>query len=432
MIRYLAAAALLATPVAAETSAFGCVLPATESSSPSIEGRDGTFFRVLSDIRMYHPMADPIIARMSALSSALAKGGTTLIYVAIPTKAEAMPDQLPDLAMEYQFNTKTAELVYQDIITRLSAQGIIAPDILAALQQTDPKSPPFFQTDFHWTAAGAQLAAKAIAAEIQAQPDYADLPKADYVTTAGPVTAAFSTLRRSLQRSCQTDLPRVEAQVEVTTKTLDTAANEDVFADALAPQIVLVGTSFSDAPLANFAGSLAQNSGLDVLNYAVTGGNQYGAITSYLISRDFAEARPRFLIWENPIYNNLGQFGPDPMEELIAAASDRCTTVLPVTQTDPNTLTADVTGLNLQPSDTILADLGADAGRRADFQLQTTSGIARTASIQRGDRIRASGRFFQSLGTLWHPDLTQLSVTFDQPVSADTKLSLCIFAKEPS
>ena len=431
MIRYFAAAVLLASPVAAQTSAYGCVFSATDSAVPSIEGQDGTFFRVLSDIRMYHPMADPLIERLSALSAALAKGGTTLIYVAIPTKAEVMPDQLPDLAADFQFDSKTAVLVYQDIIARLSAKGIVAPDILAALQQTDANAPPFFKTDFHWTAAGAQLAAKAIAAKIQAAPDYADLPQAEYVTTEGPMSAAFSTLRRSLQRSCQTELPRVEAVVKVTAKTTDPAAQVDIFADALAPQIVLVGTSFSDAPLANFAGYLAQSSGLDVLNYAVTGGNQYGAITSYLISRDFAEARPRFLIWENPIYNNLAQFGPDPMEELIAAASDRCTTVLDAQQTSANTLTADLTGLTLHPRDTIFADLGAEGGRRADFQLQTTSGIRRTASIQRSDRMRASGRFFQSLGTLWHPDLNAISVTFDQPVSADTKLSLCVFAKDP-
>lgn len=430
MIRFLAVAACLATPVAAQTSAFGCLVTDTDSAVPAIEGRDGTFFRVLSDIRMRHPMEDPVIARMAALSDALAKGGTTLIYVAVPTKAQAMPDKLPDLASDYQFDSKAAVSAYADIIARLAAQGIKTPDILTALRQAT--APPFFQTDFHWTAAGAALAAKAIAATIQAEPDYADLPKSDYVTTEGPMTAAFSTLRRCLQRSCQSELPRVEAPVALTTKTIDPAAKVDIFADTLAPQIVLVGTSFSDAPLANFAGYLAQSARLEVLNYAVTGGNQYGAITSYLISRDFAQQRPRFLIWENPIYNNLAQFGPDPMEELIAAASDRCTTVLATKQADTFTLTADLTGLNLQASDTILADLGSDGGRRADFQLQTTSGILRHAHIQRSDRMRASGRFFQSLGTLWHPDLNTLSVTFDQPVSADTQVSLCLFSKEPS
>lgn len=432
MTRYLVIAALFASPVAAQTSAFGCAIPATQSALPMIEGHDGTFFRTFADLRMRHTMEDPIIARMAALSAALAKGGTTLIYVAIPTKSEVMPDQLPDLAADYQFDTETAVLVYEDIITRLTAQGIIAPDILTALSQADPTAPAFFKTDFHWTAEGAFLAAEAISAEIKAEPYYVDLPQAEYLTSTGPVTAAFSTMRRSLQRSCLTELPRVEAEIEVTAKTIDPTAEVDIFADETAPQIVLVGTSFSDAPLANFAGYLAQNSGLDVLNYAVTGGNQFGAITSYLISRDFAEARPRFLIWENPIYNNLAQFGPDPMEELITAASDICTTPLTVQQTDPNTLTADLTGLDLQPDTSILADLGVDGGRRADFRLDAASGITRTAIIQRSDRVHASGRFFQSLGTLWHPDFKTISVTFDQPISADTTLSLCHFAKEPS
>lgn len=432
MTPYFAVAALLATPIAAETSAFGCAFTATQSALPSVEGQDGTFYRVLADLRMRHPMEDPVIARMAALSAALAAGGTTLIYVAIPTKAEVMPDQLPAVAADYLFDRATAVLVYDDIITRLSAQGIIAPDILAALSKSEPDAPPFFKTDFHWTAAGALRAANAIAAEIKAQPYYADLPQAEYLTTPGPVTASFSTMRRTLQSFCQSELPRVEAQAQTTVKSTDPAAVADIFAGDVAPQIVLVGTSFSDAPLANFAGYMAQTTGLEVQNYAVTGGNQFGAITSYLISRDFAEARPRFLIWENPIYNNLAQFGPDPMEELIAAASDSCTLQLSVEKTDPNTLTADLTGLNLQPDASILADLGVNGGRRADFRFVTASGITRTAMIQRGDRVLASGRFFKSLGTLWHPDLQTLSVTFDHPVSADTTLSLCRSGKEPS
>lgn len=148
MTRYLVIAALFASPVAAQTSAFGCAIPATQSALPMIEGHDGTFFRTFADLRMRHTMEDPIIARMAALSAALAKGGTTLIYVAIPTKSEVMPDQLPDLAADYQFDTETAVLVYEDIITRLTAQGIIAPDILTALSQADPTAPAFFQDRF--------------------------------------------------------------------------------------------------------------------------------------------------------------------------------------------------------------------------------------------------------------------------------------------
>jgi alginate biosynthesis protein AlgX len=435
MIHYLVMAALLAAPavaVADTASAFGCSLTDTQSALPSVEGKDGTFYRVQADLRMGHPMEDPVIARMAALSQALAAGGTTLIYVTIPTKAQVLPGLLPPAAADYQFDSPTARLVYEDIIARLTAKGIVAPDLLTALAAAKPGDMPFFKTDFHWTATGARLAAQAIAAEMKAQPFYAQLPKAEYRTTEGDMTASFSTMRRILQAYCKKELPRVEAKAEVTTKTTDPAAKADIFAGDQAPQIVLVGTSFSDAPLANFAGYLSQESGLDVLNYAVTGGNQFGAITSYLISRDFAATRPRFLVWENPIYNNLGQFGPDPMEELVAAASAHCTTALPTTISAPDTLTADLSGLDLQPSDSILADLGADGGRRADFRFVTASGITRTAMIQRSERMQGSGRFFKSLETLWHPDLKSLSVTFDHPVSADTSLSLCRSGKEPS
>jgi alginate biosynthesis protein AlgX len=99
----------------------------------------------------------------------------------------------------------------------------------------------------------------------------------------------------------------------------------DIFGtDAAAASLVLAGTSFSDSNINNFAGFLSEFTGIEVTNYSITGGNQFGAMTSYLTSREFAEQRPTFLIWENPIYNGLAQFGPLPMEELIAAAGPSC------------------------------------------------------------------------------------------------------------
>lgn len=433
MTRYLVIMLLIAAPAVGETpvSAYGCAQIETEAAIPAIEGKDGTFFRVQSDLRMRNVMERPVIARMAELSRVLAEGGTTLIYVAVPTKAQVMPDQLPKAATDYRFDSQTAQFVYSDIIGRLTRQGILAPDLLAALGTAPPDAPAFFKTDFHWTASGAHLAATAIANTVMAQASYDALQKATYRTTQGPVISQFSTMRRGLQALCALDLPRVEAPSEITTLVTDATAPGDILADGSEQQIVLVGTSFSDAPLANFAGFLSQETRLDVLNYAVTGGNQYGAITSYMISRDFAVNRPRFLIWENPVYNNLAQFGPDPMEELIAAARLSCTQGLPTTITSTKTVTVDLAGLTLMPQDSVLIDLGQDGGRRVDLVFRTTSGIARHATMQRDDRTLASGRFYKSLGTLWHPDLQSLSVTFDQPVTANTSLTLCRSGKEP-
>lgn len=415
----------------ADTSDHRCLNLETASALPSIEGQDGVFYRVLADLRMRHPMEDAVMQQLAALSATLADGGTTLIYVTVPTKSQAMPQFLPPLAADYAFDVVTAQLVYGDIVDRLAAHGVLAPDILAALLAAEPGAPPFFQADFHWTSDGARLAAAAIAEVIKAQPFYDDLNRSEYRTTAQVPTAAFSTMRRTLQALCIDELPRVEAlghMTEVEAGTADGAS--DIFAGGEGgTQIALVGTSFSDSPLGNFAGFLSEYTGLDVVNYAVTGGNQFGAMTSYLTSRDFAENPPRFLIWENPIYNNLAQYGPDPFAELVAAVQRTCWVDLPATLSGPNTLTADLGGLVIGQDAVVLADLGENGARQAVFTLNTVSGITRTATMQRSDRMLASGRFFKPLGSIWHDDLATLAVTFDRPVTDASSLSLCLISK---
>lgn len=425
-------AALWGASAVAQTSAYGCAGLDTASALPSVEGKEGVFYRVLADLRMRHPMEEAVMRQMADLSKALAEGGTTLIYVTVPTKSQAMPQFLPALAADYAFDSQTATLVYKDIVDRLSAHGVLAPDILAALADAPPDTPPFFQADFHWTSDGARLAAEAIGAVIKAQPFYGDLPVSEYKTTELQPTAAFSTMRRTLQAFCIDELPRVEAVAHLTEITSAPAEGaSDIFAGGdEAVQIVLVGTSFSDSPLGNFAGYLSEFSGLDVVNYAVTGGNQFGAMTSYLTSRDFAENPPRFLIWENPVYSNLAQFGPDPMDELIAAAGQSCSVPLAATRSGDNSLTADLTGQKLGRHDVILADNGTDGPREVLFTLTTVSGITRTAVMQRSDRMLASGRFFKPVSSIWHADPRDLTVTFDRPVSAESTLTLCLSSRK--
>ncbi len=423
---------LSGTSAMAEPSAYRCSGLDTQSALPSIEGLNGVFYRVLADLRMRHPMEDAVMDQMAALSEALAAKGTTLIYVTVPTKSQAMPQFLPPAADDYAFDSATATLVYQDIVGRLSARGVLAPDILTALSAAEPDKPPFFQADFHWTSEGARLAAQAIGAVMKAQPFYDDLTVTEYTTTDLAPTAAFSTMRRTLQAFCIDELPRVEATshlTEATSASVDGAG--DIFAggdDQV--QIVLVGTSFSDSPLGNFAGYLSEFSGLDVVNYAVTGGNQFGAMTSYLTSRDFADNPPRFLIWENPIYSNLAQFGPDPLDELLAAAGQTCSVPIAAIRAGDSSLTADLRGVTIGQNDVILADLGTDGPREALFTVTTTSGITRTALMQRSDRMLASGRFFKPVGSIWHPDLASLTVTFDRPVLDSSTLTLCLSSRK--
>ncbi len=333
MIRPLALAAtcaalLAATPALAD-SAFGCRHLENHPTMPAVEGKDGFFFRVFADLRMQHPFTDRATEHMARLSEALRAHGTTLVYVPIPTKSVTMPTFLPPEAELFGFNNQVATAVYEDHIDRIRAKGVIAVDVLSALRTDDATNPPFFRSDFHWTAYGAQKAAHAIGDVIKTLPDYAEVTPVKFETKPIGSDLAVSGMRRELQAYCVLNLPPVVSTMFETVEVASADADLDIFGDggaegAASDEIALVGTSFSDTVGPNFSGFLAEYAAMPVTNMAITGGNQFGAITSYITSREFEQRRPRYLVWENPVYNNLAQFGTGPMLELIAAARNEC------------------------------------------------------------------------------------------------------------
>lgn len=430
--------------VAEAPSQFGCT--GTEfAPTASIEGRDGVFYRVQSDLRLQHPMDDIVVDQLAELARVLAEQGTTLLYVNVPTKGQAMPGYLPPEAPAYGYDPALMQANYLDVVGRLNAAGVPAPDLMTAMLGAAPDDKVFFRSDFHWTPSGARLAAKAIGAMIRSLPAYADVTPVAFTSTEAATDIAFSGLRRELQTYCKGTLPQAEAVTWVTTRAeavVDDAS--DIFADApvtdaatddaaldifgtgaAEASVVLVGTSFSDSDINNFAGFLSESSGIEVVNYAITGGNQFGSITSYLTSREFAESRPTFLVWENPIYNSLAQFGPVPMDELIAAAGPTCDIATDAVADGTSSLVASFAPGSLKASDAFLFDHGGEGARKITVTLETAAGTRRAVQIERGERLRATGRFFLKLDPYWLPDLTRVTVTFDRPVRDNTTLTLC-------
>jgi alginate biosynthesis protein AlgX len=448
MMRPAIAFCALILPAAAFAgpSEFGCAN--TEfAPSASIEGQDGVFYRVQADLRLQHPMDDIVVDQLAELTRILAEQGTTLIYVNVPTKGQAMPQFLPTEAAAYGYDPAVMQANYTDVTDRLNAAGVPAPDLMTAMLNAAPDEKVFFQADFHWTPTGARLAAQAIGEMIRGLPAYADVTPLDFTSQEAAPEVAFSGLRRELQTYCRETLPQVEATTWITSMATDAELDAaDIFADAEAPEgeaepgegqpldifgtagdeatLVLVGTSFSDSTINNFAGFLSEYSGIEAVNYAITGGNQFGSMTSYLTSREFAEDRPTFLVWENPIYNSLAQFGPLPMEELLIAAGPACDIDTAATA-EGNTLTASFQPDELQPEDAFLFDQGSDGARVAAVTLETGAGIRRTVRIERSDRQRATGRFFLGLEPYWHPDLVKVAVSFDRPLTDTSTLTLC-------
>lgn len=288
-----------------------------------------------------------------------------------------------------------AAQVFQDLIARLEAAGVVAVNAVPQMMDLPSDTPPFFAADFHWTSFGARAAAEALAARLKSEPAYQALEKSTYASRPLGQGTAFSGLRRLLQLSCHKSLPQVVTTAFETEKVDQPEEGAlDLFSGGGSDQIALVGTSFSDSEINNFTGFLSEKTGLDVINRALTGGNQFGAIQDYLTSAEFHQNPPAILIWENPVYNSLTRFADQPMRELIAAAQGGCDTQLAPVAEDPLQVALPK---GVDPQQTVLVDLGRSSVRRVVLGFETPEGVLRHKSISRSPRQTPAGRFFMPL-----------------------------------
>ena len=418
--------ALCAAPALAQSSNYGCEQLEAASPTAVIEGRDGVFFRLSPDLRMNHPVSDGSIELLSEFSRELAAHGTTLIFVPLPTKGLAMPWALPERAADYGFEYDIAAEAFVETIARLRAAGVTTVDAYAPLLALDAETPPFISTDFHWSTYGARAVAEAVGETIRTDPNYAGLDKVTYETRSIGWIPAPPTFRQYVQAHCTRTLPMTAVE-GFETRALDSApqAGGGIFAASVSqPSIVLVGTSMSQTPQFNFDGFLADAASLEVTNLAIAGGNQFGSILSYLMTREFQENPPRYLVWESPVYNNLGEFGALPLREMSAVAADRCVP-LEVANKGDGLLAATLDSTTLMPDSYVLADAGTNTARSAAFQFITEDGLSIRSSIVRGRRWSATSQFYLYAAPLWEPGVTHIDARFDRPVGPDASLAIC-------
>ena len=420
--------ALMPLPAVAQ-SLYGCNGIESRMNQPSIEGLDGVFYRIDPDLHDFAAFSDETAAQVGTLSTALSALGTTLIYAPLPTKSLAMPEHLSPEATDYGFDASIAATDYGKIVERLTKAGTLTADIRAAMHVATSEPLSFYQTDSRMTAAGARRAAKAIADVIATTPDFTKLPKARFDShPAGAVTLA-SPLHDALQQRCLTPLPPVQAdsfQTSRASASTNASANTIFAASGNAPRIALVGTEYSGEVSANFAGFLSEFTGLDVVQYAVPDGGSYAAISSYLTSQAFQDARPTYLVWANPVFENLAQFGDQPMAELIAAAGGNCRIQLNLLASpQANTVVADLSALDRGQPYTLFLDAGGAAGYQAQFSFLNAAGLIRTKSVVRNPGQVATGRFYMPTSGLWPEGAQSVEIALDVPVGANPRVSAC-------
>jgi alginate biosynthesis protein AlgX len=411
-----------ATPLAAQTSNYGC--NNLDLASPQlVEGKNGTFYRLTLDFRMNQPLSPEAAGLVGDIAEALRAQGTELIYVPVPTKSLAMPGNIPPGVEGYGFDIDIAEIAYDAFLAKLAEAGVTVVDTMRAMRRAE--AAPFQPTDFHWSPEGARAVAAALGDTIRELPAYDDLEKTGYETEPTDVEPMDSRLRGTIQEYCRQTVPAAEVQGYETTRTSEANADSGIFAsDSSGPPIALAGTSMSAEATFHFEQFLAEEAELAVANYSITGGNQFGGMTSFLLSEDFRENPPAVLIWENPIYNNLGEFGEMPLRELLAPVAAECSAL--ETETGGSSdLAAELPEGMLTRESYIEIDTGRANGREAVVTLTGPEGIEARTPIRRPIRYEPTRWFYQYTAPAWRPDFTRVEVTLDRPATDDATLSIC-------
>lgn len=422
---FLLLAALLPGTAAAQ-STYGCLGLADRHAYSAVEGDLGTFFLLDPDLRMFQPLTEVAAEDIASLSTALAERGTTLVYAPLPTKSLAMPERLPQAAYDHGYDPDVAATVYDLILDRLRSRDVATADLRRAMRAPEGQ-PSFHLADERITSAGAQRAASAIAQAISITPGFAALPKAQFATGPTGAVTLPSDMRAALQLRCQVRLPDVVAEGSTTTRAGGGAIGTDLFAGtANAGGIVIVTTGKAGEPTANLAGAVAAATGLETQIYAVPDGGSFAAISSYMTSRQFIDRRPAYLVWLNPVEENLADRGDQPMAELVAAARADCGIPLPMTPgIEAGTLSADLSTMDRSRRYSILIESDGSAATAARFDFRGADGTVRTRQIVRHRNQAPTGRFYMPMTGLWPEGAVGVEITLDVPVAATARVSAC-------
>ncbi|BBH35234.1 alginate O-acetyltransferase [Pseudomonas sp. St290] len=263
-------------------------------------------------------------ALVEGVRQKLKEQGITLVMAIIPAKARLYPEHLGDVKP-----SSIHANLYQDFHARVAADKILAPDLLAPLQQAKQSGQQvFLRTDTHWTPEGAQVAAENLAKAIAEKSPLNGEPQR-FVTEPAEKITHKGDLRQFLPLDplFENLMPAQEPLVKRNTREADDqpAGDDALFADAQVP-VALIGTSYSANPTWNFVGALKQALHSDVVNYAEDGHGPILPMLSYLKSDAFKNSPPQVLIWEFPerylpVNNEIGDADPQWVAELKQAGA---------------------------------------------------------------------------------------------------------------
>jgi len=263
-------------------------------------------------------------ALIRGVRDSLAQKNVQLVLAIIPAKTRIYPEFIgasQPVAMQRN--------LYQEFQIGARQAGILAPDLLAPLEQAKRDGAVFLRTDTHWTPLGAEIVAQQLSQAIKHKAPLASEPQA-YITEASkieehkgdlisflPLDPLFEELLPAPDRvQTRTTRPAAEGNAD---------SGDGLFAEQLVP-VALVGTSYSANQRWNFAGALRQALGSDLVNYAEEGRGPLLPMLKYLQTDELKNSPPQLVIWEFPerylpMPNDLSEFDPTWIAQLKKAGA---------------------------------------------------------------------------------------------------------------
>ncbi|MBD2835985.1 alginate O-acetyltransferase [Pseudomonas sp. JM0905a] len=253
------------------------------------------------------------LALIGGVRDELAKHNVELMLAIIPAKSRLYPEYVGE-------TTPTA--LRQDLYERFRGvarkAGILAPDLLATLEQAKDNGQVFLRTDTHWTPLGAEAVAGSLGKAVGEAMSLRGNPQ-PYVTDIQGVDTYKGDLTRFLPLDplFENLMPAPDQLQKRSTRSQNegAAADDALFAESDVP-VVLVGTSYSANDKWNFAGALRQALQRDLVNHAEDGHGPILPMLKYLKSDELKDAPPQLVIWEFPerylpMLSDLSDFDPE-------------------------------------------------------------------------------------------------------------------------
>lgn len=229
-------------------------------------------------------------AHVADVNRQLASNGTALIVAVIPDKSAVYADKL-GLRRPDQIEARR-----KSFVSALAAQGVEVVDLGPVLTDARRDGAVFLHDDTHWSPFGAETSARAIAASPVLQ-GLELAPATSTTDSVGRVPHNGDLLNFIPTGALRAYGGPPQRFVEQTVTQTD--AGGGLFGDA-APEVALIGTSYSAMETWNFAGFLETALQSDVINLSSAGYGPFAPMRDFLASQEASDLPLKAVIWEIP------------------------------------------------------------------------------------------------------------------------------------